>query len=248
MSQGPASRPPTGGVGVDAAGELELLKALGDNTRYAIYLELAQSPHPLTTAEVATALELHPNTVRPHLERLRDVGVLQVATGARGTVGRPQHRYALSPSAPSLGLEPSPWPTLARALLAAASSGGLDGDALRAAGAAQGSDDAKRHSAKHDDAKHDNAKHDEPCDTMTALTIEQSRLGFNPEVLTDGDATTVVFANCPFRELAESQPELVCGLHCGMVEGFVGELGGQRVTDFHPLADRTPCRVEFVST
>ena len=50
------------------------------------------------------------------------------------------------------------------------------------------------------------------------------------------------------RQLAESQPELVCGLHCGMVEGFVTELGGQRVTDFHPLADQTPCRVELVST
>jgi hypothetical protein len=28
-------------------GRLDLLKALGDNTRYAIYLELARSPRPL---------------------------------------------------------------------------------------------------------------------------------------------------------------------------------------------------------
>ncbi len=71
---------------------LDLLKALGDNTRYAIYLELARSPLPLATAEVAEALDLHVNTVRPHLERMRDVGLLQVDTEARGTVGRPQHR------------------------------------------------------------------------------------------------------------------------------------------------------------
>ena len=32
---------------------LDLLKTLGDNTRYAIYLELARSPRPLATAEIA---------------------------------------------------------------------------------------------------------------------------------------------------------------------------------------------------
>ena len=58
---------------------LAVLKALGDNTRYAIYLELARSSVPLTTADVAESLDLHPNTVRPHLERMRDVGLLTVA-------------------------------------------------------------------------------------------------------------------------------------------------------------------------
>ena len=29
---------------------LEILKALGENTRYAIYLDLARSPRPLATA------------------------------------------------------------------------------------------------------------------------------------------------------------------------------------------------------
>ena len=32
------------------APRLAVLKALGDNTRYAIYLELARSPRPLATA------------------------------------------------------------------------------------------------------------------------------------------------------------------------------------------------------
>ena len=57
---------------------LELLKALGDNTRYAIYLEIARSASPRTTADIADLLGLHANTVRPHLERMRDVGLLDV--------------------------------------------------------------------------------------------------------------------------------------------------------------------------
>ena len=67
-----------------ASVRLAILKALGDNTRYAIYLELARSPSPRSTAEVAETLGLHPNTVRPHLERMRDVGLLDVQTGTFG--------------------------------------------------------------------------------------------------------------------------------------------------------------------
>ncbi|MBV8295751.1 MAG: helix-turn-helix transcriptional regulator, partial [Acidimicrobiia bacterium] len=57
---------------------LAVLKALGDNTRYAIYLELARSPSPLSTIEIAETLGLHANTVRPHLERMREVALLDV--------------------------------------------------------------------------------------------------------------------------------------------------------------------------
>ena len=99
------------------APRLELLKALGDNTRYAIYLELARASAPLATAQIAEHLDLHPNTVRPHLERMREVGLLEVVTDARGAVGRPQHRYSLAPDAPALGFEPPAFPVLARMLL-----------------------------------------------------------------------------------------------------------------------------------
>jgi predicted ArsR family transcriptional regulator len=52
---------------VESQGRLAVLKALGDNTRYAIYLELARSASPLSTQDIAETLGLHPNTVRPHL-------------------------------------------------------------------------------------------------------------------------------------------------------------------------------------
>jgi predicted ArsR family transcriptional regulator len=86
------------------ANRLEVLKALGDNTRYAIYLELVRSPRPLSTSDIAETLGLHPNTVRPHLERMRELGLLDLKVESRGGVGRPQHRYLLAADAPSLGL------------------------------------------------------------------------------------------------------------------------------------------------
>jgi len=107
---------------------LELLKTLGDSTRYAIYAELAGSAVPLSTSDVAERLGLHPNTVRPHLERMREVGLLEVTTEVRIGVGRPQHLYSPAEQAPSLGLEPPSFPLLARMLarLAAGFVGAFD--------------------------------------------------------------------------------------------------------------------------
>lgn len=223
-SPGPGLRTPTA--------RLDVLKALGDNTRYAIFLELARSPVPLSTGEVAELLDLHVNTVRPHLERMREVGLLEVDTDRRGSVGRPQHRYRLAPDAPSLGLEPSPWPTMARVLLGGAAEGGVHADDLSHAGADQGRSDARAWGPE--------------ADTVESLVIEQARLGFDPEVVDDESGTTMAFAHCPFRDLAEKHPDLVCSLHCGLVEGFVDERGDATVARFHPLVDRTPCQVELV--
>lgn len=210
---------------------LDLLKALGDNTRYAIYLELARAPSPLSTADVADRLGLHVNTVRPHLERMREVGLLEIEAVASGGVGRPQHRYSLAEDAPSLGLEPSPWPTMARVLLEAAAVGGLGGAELAGAGRGEGHAAAQRRSVD--------------ADVVVALEAEQARLGFDPAVVLDDDGATMAFTHCPFRALADEHPDLVCSLHGGLVDGFVAAFEGARVTRFHPLADRTPCQVEL---
>ncbi len=214
---------------------LDVLKALGDNTRYAIYLELVRAPAPLTTAGVAAHLGLHANTVRPHLERMRDVGLLQVETESTGGVGRPQHRYAVSPSAPSLGLEPPLFPTLARMLLKMAVDIGADGADAEDAGRLQGAQDGSPHVGN---------------DAPIALFTELDRLGFDPQVAVDDDSSddcvTMSFGHCPFRELAEANPDVVCGLHRGMVAGFVEEVGGCAVQDFRTLVDRNACQVDLV--
>jgi predicted ArsR family transcriptional regulator len=208
---------------------LDLLKTLGDNTRYAIYLELARSPAPVATADIADSLGLHPNTVRPHLERMREIGLLDVATEIRSGVGRPQHLYSLAPDAPSLGLEPPTFPMLARMLVRLAALAGASGDEAAEIGREQGRADARLHA------------HDASC--LEALVGELDALGFDPAVSGADDDALVAFAHCPFRELAEEHPELVCSLHRGLVEGFVDAIGGGEVDDFHTLVHRQPCQV-----
>lgn len=208
---------------------LEVLKTLGDNTRYAIYLELARSPRPLTTAEIAATLQLHPNTVRPHLERMRDLDLVEVTTAPTGAVGRPQHRYSIGEEAPSLGLEPPAFPLLTRVLLESAANAGIAAEDLTEAGRDQGA--AGQRAA------------DPSLCCADALVADLTDLGFDPARVDEGDSTTVAFTHCPFRELAEAHPVLVCSVHRGMVEGFVDGYEGASVNAFHSLVDHTPCRV-----
>jgi predicted ArsR family transcriptional regulator len=222
-----------GNIHLMATPRLAVLKALGDNTRYAIYLELARAGSPRSTADVAESLELHPNTVRPHLERMRDVGLLVVEADGRGSVGRPQHRYALAPDAPSLGLEPPAFPLLARMLVPLAAASELEPDDVALVGA-----EAGRAMAVADGAV--------PARACTeALTAMLSTLGFDPAVADDDDLATIAFTHCPFAELAAAHPEVVCHLHRGLIEGYVEQIGGASVERFGTLADRDPCQVEL---
>lgn len=214
---------------------LDVLKALGDNTRYAIYLEIARSPRPLTTAEVAETLGLHPNTVRPHLDRMREAGLLEVDVDGRGMPGRPQHRYSLSQTAPSLGLEPPVLPSMASMLLRVAERAGATPDDAAEIGAAEGAARAVAYA-------------DAPS-TLEALVGELDRWGFDPLVTdgSDGDEVVVAFANCPFQALASDHPHLVCALHRGIVTGLVSGMGDADVAEFCSLVHRTPCQMTLRS-
>lgn len=225
---------PASGYGQPGMDALSVYKALGDDTRFTIYRELALSPASRSAAELAERLGLHPNTVRPHLDRMREAGLVEVETVHRGTVGRPQLRYSLAAGAPGLGLDPPSHTLLAGLLAALADELGAEGADAAQLGQRWGQEAvARRQGAR-------------GC--LAALVGELDRLGFDPVTsdveLGDGQRVRIDFLHCPFRELAEAYPELVCHLHRGIVEGVVDasdEPG--MVEDFHTLGDRDPCNV-----
>jgi predicted ArsR family transcriptional regulator len=207
---------------------LAMLKALGDETRFSMYRELATSTRGCSAQELADSLGLHANTVRLHLDRLREAGLVEVEPVHRGTVGRPTHVYSLAPGAPGLGFDPPSYTLLAGLLAALAERVGAEGEEATAIGRAWGAEAGKRTRSR-------------SC--VKALSAEMSRLGFDPTTETSGADADMAFMHCPFRELAEAYPELVCNLHRGITEGIVGEVGGGSVVDFATLYDRDPCRV-----
>lgn len=209
----------------------EIFKALGDNTRYAIYEELVRAGTPQSTGEVAAALGLHPNTIRPHLERMRDAGLLTVQVDSRGSVGRPQHRYAVSAEAPSLGVEPPAYPLLAGLLANVAAAEEPSADRVASVG------------ARHGKVMAETAPRDASCGEGLNLALQE--LGFAPAASQGPRTMSIRFTECPYRRMAEAFPDLVCQLHRGMVEGYVAEKGGAQMVEFATLYDRDPCRTEL---
>lgn len=212
--------------------QLTMLKALGDETRFALYRELATSTAALSAHDLADRLGLHANTVRLHLERLREAGLVDAEPVHRGTVGRPQHLYFLAGGAPSLGFDPPAHALLAGLLAALAERVGAGIDDAADTGHAWGVEAAKRTRSR-------------SC--VKALEGELGRLGFEPAIeAADGEyegADRIHFLHCPFRELAEAYPELVCNLHRGLCEGVVDQVGEGRVEEFATLYDHEPCHV-----
>ena len=158
------------------AAQLDLLKALGDNTRYAIYLELARSPRPLTTADIAESLGAPPEHGAPAPRAdARRRAARRRGRARRGEVGRPQHRYSV-----------------ARRRAVARPRATDDADA-GAHGAAHGAAPRRqrrrrrRASARRGGA----ARRRLPTapSTLEALVSDLDRLGFDP-IVTDGPATT----------------------------------------------------------
>lgn len=217
-------------IGMDAS---SVLRALSDETRAALYRELATSTRSLSAGELAERLGLHANTVRTHLERMRDAGVVEVESVHRGTVGRPQHVYSLCATSPGLAFDPPAHALLAGLLAGLAESSGAAADDAIAVGRSWGRDSAHRARTR-------------SC--VRALTDEMTRLGFDPDGAQadsgarDGEVS-LAFLHCPFRELAEAYPELVCNLHRGICEGIIDAVGGGNVDDFSTLYDHRPCEV-----
>ncbi len=205
-----------------------VLKALADETRYAVYEEIATATTPLSASELAERLGLHANTVRLHLERLRETGLVEVEAVHRGTVGRPQHVYSLAAGAPGVVLQPAVQVVLAGLLAALAERAGAGAELAAATGRAWGKDAGRRARS---------------ASCVEALTSELDALGFDPDLRRQEREASIAFLACPFREPAEAYPELVCNLHRGICEGIVAEVGGGTVDEFATLYDHEPCRV-----
>jgi len=216
---------------------MDLLGALGDESRTALYRELARSTQPMSAADLGARVGLHANTVRLHLERMREAGLVESEAVHRGTVGRPQHLYALSAVAPSAGLEPAVHELISGLLAALAERAGVDGDDAAAAGRAYGRAAVQRA------GKSRKPERGPRC--VTALIDQLGRLGFDPAIDDDEHDPTLFFLQCPFRELAEAYPEIVCSLHRGICEGIVAATGGGKIEQFHPLYDHTPCQADL---
>ena len=83
--------------------ELEVHKALADDTRYRLYRYVGLAGRPVSIREMSRRLSLHPNTLRPHLRRLEEAGLVSREVRKTASVGRPQTMYSVREAQPEEG-------------------------------------------------------------------------------------------------------------------------------------------------
>ena len=223
---------------------IEVHKALADDTRFRLYRYLGLSDRPVTVRELATRLSLHPNTLRPHLRRLEEAGLVRretrrattsTATPATALVGRPQTRYVAVDRA--AGRESGHHKLLAE-VLAGMVTGARARDRASALAAEWGEYLAVQGGPKPGTRL-------PAVRNLAVLQEAMAQAGFDPRFRRSGEGTVEIsLRDCPFRDLLDDHRELVCAVHRGLVEGMLRALRPPLVlASFEPLAERSICRL-----
>ncbi len=89
-------------------------RVLAGISRSRILQVLGRSAQPMAIRDLAEALNLHPNTVRQHLDQLVEVGLVTSAAASPTGRGRPAYLYAATPGSDEL--DPEAYKKLARVL------------------------------------------------------------------------------------------------------------------------------------
>jgi predicted ArsR family transcriptional regulator len=170
-------------------------------------LKVLKAAHcPMSIATIADALEVHPNTVRFHLDTLVSAGrVEQVASDRKGP-GRPALMFRATQRMDPGG--PRHYRLLAEILtVALADDPGADVRAV-AAGREWGLQlkPPPPATAEAPDAE----------ESIEHLVGFLDDLGFAPERL---GSERVELRHCPFLELAENQKAVICSIHLGLMRG-----------------------------
>lgn len=185
-------------------------RALADERRVRIVDELRETPDGLDAHELARRLGLHPNTVRWHLAILADAGLVLSHPGARTARGRPRIVYTLNGNA-GAG-ERENYRLLATILTGTLSNVEAGSTLAVEAGRAWG-----RYLVRRPPPHVRVSAADATRDVVDLLAAQ----GFRPEA----DRDEIRMRHCPFRDLAETGPGIVCAVHQGLISGALAELG-----------------------
>jgi predicted ArsR family transcriptional regulator len=214
---------------------LEVYKALADDTRYRAYRYLRLSGRPVSVRELSTRLSLHANTLRPHLRRLEEAGLVASEASKGSAVGRPQVLYRAIDREERQGRD---YRLLADILAGLMTTGRQRERAVALArdwgaylvGRAVPKPGARRPAGPN----------------LAVLQEALAEAGFEPRFRRKGAKTVeITLRECPFRDLREEHRTLVCAVHQGLLEGM---LAASRppltLHDFQPQAERkSVCRL-----
>lgn len=211
-------------------------QALASASRMAVLELLRRRAQPLGVGEIAQHVGLHQNTVRSHLDLLVGSGYAMRRSEAPSGPGRPRVVYEAT-AAPE---GDNSYRLLAEVLLQhlvtsceRPGQAGVQAGRSWAGWPGRGQHGNEAATANLTPPVGEDA-------AIFAVVRMLGDIGFAPELSADG--TSIYMHRCPFRELAESHPDVVCGAHLGMIQGALAELGAAvSATRILPLVEADLC-------
>ncbi|MBE6477391.1 MAG: ArsR family transcriptional regulator [Propionibacteriaceae bacterium] len=192
---------------------------------------LVRAGGPLSIDDIAASMDVHPNTVRFHLNHLTDEGIVEATKATASGRGRPRMLYTATDKAFSAG--PQNDRLLADVFMhhfASRHTGALGAAAERA-----GREWAEQ------------ALDERPVvpggDDVARLVGLLDAWGFSPVLVEgSGDERTIELCGCPFIHEVEQLPGVVCPVHRGIAAGVLARLGGTwRVAELTPHSSPGRC-------
>jgi predicted ArsR family transcriptional regulator len=199
--------------------------ALADPARRALYRFVATAAGPVSRDQAAAGVGLPRHTVKFHLDRLVEEGLLDTEyrrlSGRRGPgAGRPAKLYRRSARQLEVSLPERHYDLAGRILADAVDSLPAAQSAVTGAAVREG---------------HRLAAATGPAPGLADAARALGELGYEPRM----EGERVVLGNCPFHALATQHTALVCGMNLELLTAMVQEWGidgGQAVLD--PAAGR----------
>jgi predicted ArsR family transcriptional regulator len=173
---------------------------------------LRASASPLGITEIAADLGVHPNTIRFHLDRLVANGQAErVAAGPSGP-GRPPLMFRPSRRMDPTG--PRRYELLAGILASSLAAGSDPTATATAAGRAWGAQvQARPQTSPMTESR-----------SMARLVALLDDMGFAPERPTASRSRQIGLRHCPFLDLVQSQAEVICPVHLGLMQGAMAAM------------------------
>jgi len=193
------------------------VEVLAEPTRRRVYDIVRGSTEPLTREQVAQAADVSSRLATFHLERLLNAGLLSVSfarpQGRAGPgAGRPAKRYAPTPHQLEVTVPPRRYNFVARLLASAIDT--APGDA-RAEAARRAAIEGQQLGALHRNSRLTRAG------AFRAVHHALASFGFEPH----RDADRLRLRNCPFHDVVDVAPTLVCPLNRDFVAGVIDGIG-----------------------
>jgi len=235
VENNPGSKDPTrAGLGPRPATRSANRQPLS-KSRGALLEMLQGQPEPTTLAALVEVTGLHANTVREHLQALVRGGLVRRRRDESSGRGRPAWLYQATETDEGSGR--SEYAGLAAALAAVI----------------HGTSDSPREDATvagtewgHELARDRGTPATTNGQTARRQVVELLEdLGFAPEA--DDRHSAVRLTRCPLLEAAHKYPDVVCGVHLGIIRGALQEYGADPAgTELFPFSEPGACRLDLM--